>query len=118
MNYETVLNQLQNNELSIEDAYEKLYKERKTKPGKRAFFVKMNITVPNEGKGINTFLRILFMLPIPIVFARIGLGFASRFVKDATDEIDFKEISRLLKYSRNTKIQVDAKDAKIDIKIM
>ena len=119
MNYETVLNQLQNDEISIEDAYGKMYPvEKSVKPGKRAFFVKMNIKIPNESQKLNTFLRILFMIPIPIVFARIGLSFANRFVKDELDEIDMKEISRLLKYSRNTKVSIDTDDAKIEIKVI
>lgn len=118
MNYETVLNQLQNDEISIEKAYGELYKEPKVKPGKRAFFLKINIQVPDEGKNLNTFLRILFALPIPLVFARMGLRIAHRFAPDELQEVDLKVISNLLKYSRNTKIQVDAKDAKVDIKFI
>ncbi len=118
MNYETVLNQLQDNELSVEQAYKKIYKEPKIKPGKRAFFLKVNITVPDESAKINTFLRILFLLPIPLVFARLGLRIGSRFIKDDLDGFNVNEIIKLIKYSKNTKVQVDAKDAKIDIRII
>ena len=116
MNYENVLNKLSNNEISLEDAYKDIYKAPKIKPGKKAFFVKMSIKVPEEGKGVNTFLKILFMIPLPLIFARIGLRFAKRFVKD--DDIDFQLISKMLKYSKNTRIQVDSPDAQIDIKVM
>lgn len=119
MNYEQVLEKLENNEISAEMAYKEIYKkEKKIKPGKRAFFIKMRVTVPNEGKGLNTFLRILFLIPIPMIFARMGLRFANRFAKLDKDDIDINEVSRLLKYSRNTKIEVDTEDAKVDIKIM
>lgn len=118
MNYETVLNQLEKSDLSIEDAYRKLYKPKKIKTGKRAFFVKMNITIPDEGKGLNTFLRILFALPIPLVFARIGISIANRYTNLDDNEIDLKQISRLLKYSRGTKIDVDSEDAKVSIRLI
>lgn len=116
MNYETVLTKLENNEISVKDAYNKVYNPNIIKPGKRATFVKMRIRVPEEGKGVNMFLRILFAIPIPIIFARWGLKFAERFVKD--EDVDFKIISKMIKYSKNTLIQVESKDAKIDIKVI
>lgn len=117
MNYEMVLNQLEKNELTIEEAYNKIYKPKKTKLGKRAFFVKMKIHVPEEGRGINTFLRILFAIPIPIVLARIGLSIGNRFAK-LDDDMDLKEISKILKYSKNTIINVDTEEAQIEIKVI
>ena len=117
MNYETVLNKIENNELSPELAYKELYPEPKKKYGKRAFFIKLKIHVPDEGKKVNTFLRVLFAIPIPMIFARLGLRLASRFA-DVGEEVDFKEISRLLKYSKHTRVNIDSNDAKIDIKIM
>ncbi len=116
MSKKTVLQKIEKNELTAYEGMEQLYPEKSAKLGKRAFFIKMSIKVPEEGKGVNTFLRILFAIPIPIMFARMGLRFAGRFVK--ADEIDMKEISKLLKYSRNTSIQVDSRDAKVNIKIM
>lgn len=117
MNYETVLRKLENNEITIQETYDKIYKPKKEKLGKRAFFIKMRVHVPEEGKGINTFLRILFAIPIPIMFARIGLSIGNRFAK-IDEDIDIKELSKLLKYSRNTKIKVESEDAQIDIKIL
>jgi len=116
VNYENVLNKLSNNEISLEDAYKDIYKAPKIKPGKKAFFVKMSIKVPEEGKGVNRLLKVLFAIPIPIMFARIGLRFAGRFIKD--DDFDVKEISQMLKYSRNTRVQVESKDAEINIRIV
>ena len=112
----SVLEKIEKNELTAYQALDQLYPVKKIKPGKRAFFIKMSLKVPEEGKGLNTFFRILFAIPIPIMFARMGLRFASRFVK--LEELDMKEISRLLKYSKNTQISVESKEALIDIKIM
>lgn len=117
MNYKKVLNKLENEELTPELAYELLYPETKRKPGKRASFIKLRINVPEEGKKVNTFLRLLFLLPIPMVFARLGLKIASRYA-DIEEEIDLNEVSRLLKYSKNTIVNVDAKDAQVDIRII
>lgn len=117
MKYDKVLEQIEIGELNSQEAFEILFPEPKPpKPGKRAHFIKMNIRIPEEGKGVNTLLKILFMIPIPIIFARMGLRFADRFVKD--QDVDLKVIRDLLKYSRNTRINVDSDDAKVDIKIM
>ncbi|MCK5388621.1 MAG: hypothetical protein KAJ22_04985 [Candidatus Izimaplasma sp.] len=116
MNQKTVLQKIAKNELTAYEAYNELYPEKKTKIGKRAFFIKMRVKIPEEGRGLNTFLRILFAIPIPIMFARMGIRLGQRFIK--SDEVDFKEISRLLKYSKNTQISVESSDALVDIKIM
>lgn len=119
MKYDKVLQQIENGELTSQEALDILYPEKTKKPvkiGKRAHFVKMRIHVPEEGKGINTFLKILFAIPFPLIFARIGLRFAERFVKE--EDVDFGEIRKMLAYSKNTRINIDSNDAKIDIKIM
>ena len=119
MNYQSILSRLESQDLSPELAYKELYPEKKTKPGKRASFIKLRIKVPNEGKGLNTFLRILFAFPIPLVFARWGLKFANRFSNfEEQGDLDMDEILRLLKYSKGTKIKVEAQDAQVDIKII
>lgn len=117
MNYQKVLNKVENNELSPELAYRELYPEPKQKYGKRAFFIKMRIHIPDEGKKLNTFLRILFAIPIPMIFARIGLRIAARHA-DVGDDVDLVEISKLLKYSKHTQVSVDTDDAKVDIRVM
>ncbi len=116
MNQELILRKIETNELTAYEALKKLYPEKKVKPGRRAFFIKMNIKVPEEGKGVNTFLKILFIIPIPILFAKIGLRIANRFMR--TDEVDFKEIAKMLKYSKNSVISIESDDAIIDIKIV
>ncbi len=116
MNYKKVLNKIENGEITSQDALNQLYPVKVSKPGKRATYIKMNVNVPEEGKGVNTFLKILFMIPIPMIFARMGLRFAGRFIKD--DSVDMSEIRKLLKYSKNTTINVDSKDAQVKIKII
>ena len=120
MKVKNVLQKIEKEELSAQEAFDLLYPNKPTSQktyGKRAMFIKMNINVPDEGKAVNTFLKILFAIPIPIMFARLGLRFASRFIKD-DEEIDMKEISKMLKYSKNTKINVDAEDAQVNIRII
>jgi len=116
MKYDLVLNKLENNEISPEEALKELYPIKKVQMGKKAYFVKMKIHVPEEGKGVNTFLKILFAFPFPIIFARIGLRIGKRFIKD--DDIDLSEISKMLKYSKNSVINVDSKDAQVEIKVI
>lgn len=116
MNQLSVLEKIENNELTAFEGLNELYPEKKSKGGKRAFFIKLRINVPEEGKGLNRFLRVLFAIPIPMMFARMGLRFANRFVN--IPEVDIKEISRLLKYSKNTRISVESGDTVVDIKIM
>ena len=114
--YDEVLAKIEKGELTSQEGLKELYPEPKVKLGKRAHFIKLKIHVPDEGKGVNTFLRILFALPIPLVFARFGLRFAERFAKQ--DEVDFNEIRKMLKYSKNTRIDVDSQDAKVNIRIV
>lgn len=116
MKYDLVLKKLENNEITSEEALAELYPKKKERIGKKAYFVKMKVVVPEEGKGINTFLKILFAIPFPMILARIGLRIGGRFIKN--DEIDISEISKLLKYSKNTVIDVDSKDAQIQIKVI
>lgn len=116
MNYDSVLKKLENNEISSTEALSELYPEPKTRPGKKAYFIKMKISVPEEGKGVNRLLKVLFFFPFPMIFARIGIRFANRFVKD--QGIDMSEISKMLKYSKNTRINIDSADAQVDIKII
>lgn len=119
MKINNVLRRIEKEELTAQEALELLYPDIPVTPskyGKRAMFVKFNIVVPEEGKGLNTFLKILFCLPIPIMFARIGIRIASRFVD--TEEFDIKEIGKMLKYSKNTRIKVESKEALINIRVI
>ena len=116
MKNDLVLKKLENNEITSEEAYKELYPEKKQRMGKKAYFVKMNITIPEEGKGINTFLKILFAIPFPIIFARMGLRIGGRFIKD--EDFDVSEVSKMLKYSKNTVVNIDSKDAQIEIKVI
>lgn len=119
MKVKTVLQKIENEELTAQEALELLYPEKPASPskyGKRAMFVKMNIVIPEEGKGLNIFLKMLFALPIPIMFARVGLRIASRFIDD--EDFDIKEISKMLKYSKNTKIKIESTDALINIRVI
>lgn len=116
MNIDLVLKKLEDNEITSEEALKELYPKQKQRKGKRAWFIKMAIVAPDEGKGANRLFKILFFFPFPIMFARMGIRFASRFIKN--DGIDMAEISKMLKYGKHSCVQVDTKEAQIDIKII
>lgn len=120
MSYNPILKQLESGSIDAEKAYEKLFVPTIKQGGKRAFFVKMRIQVPEEGKGVNTFLKILFMIPIPLIFAQFALRIFGNKINEGLSDVDFdvKDILELIKYSRHTKIQVESDDARIDIKII
>ncbi|HOI85831.1 MAG TPA: hypothetical protein PLP48_07105 [Acholeplasmataceae bacterium] len=65
MSKDEVLTQLNRKEISSRQAYRMLYKPVKERKPRRASFVKLSIHVP-ESAGVNIFLKILFLLPIPI----------------------------------------------------
>ena len=116
MKYNTVLKKIENNELTPQEALKQLYPVKYKGAGKRAHFIKMKIVIPEEGKGLNTFLRILFAIPFPMILARMGLRLGGRFIKD--DDLDVAELTKMLKYSRNTIINVDSEDAQIQIRVI
>lgn len=114
MKYDKVLKLLESNELTSQQAFDKLYFKEPRR--RRATFVKMKIRVPEEGKGVNRLLKVIFAIPFPLVIARIGLRFGKRFIKD--DDVDINEILNILKYSKGTKVSVDSKDAVVEIKFI
>lgn len=121
LKYKNILKDIEEGKISSQEGLDKLYPVKKVKYGKRASFIKLKIHVPEEGKGVNTFLRILFALPIPMIFARMGLRLGKKFApKDVEnlDQVDFNQISKMLKYSKGTRVNVESSDANVDIKII
>jgi hypothetical protein len=116
MKYDKVLEKVENGELNPEEALETLYKKSLPRIGRRASFIKMNIHVPEEGAKVNTFLKILFLLPMPIILAKVGLRIASKRV-DLDQDIDLKEIAKYITYSKGTRVSIDTEEAKVEIKI-
>lgn len=72
------LARLQNNKITPEAAYKKLYKNHTKKMPftRRAHFIKLNVKIPGE-KGVNKLLRVLFFLPLPIFLVRIIMSFVN-----------------------------------------
>ena len=104
------LTKLQNNQITPETAYAKIYKKSRIKRVpfyKRAHFIKLSINVPDE-KGVNAFLKVLFFLPIPILFLRIILGFIK--IDKFSDDMPLtkRELIRLITF-RGVKVKVNAK---------
>ncbi|MBN2540010.1 MAG: VanZ family protein [Bacilli bacterium] len=106
----TTLVQLQQNAISPEAAYKKMFKYEK--PARmplfrRAHFVKLKIHVPEE-KGVNVFLKVLFFIPIPIVFLKIIMSFIKMDKFDDDIPLDKKEIMRMISH-RGIKVKVNTK---------
>jgi hypothetical protein len=120
MSYKPVLRKLERGEIDANAAYKEMFEPSIKEGGKRAFFVKMKVQVPEEGRGVNTFLKILFMIPIPLIFARLAIRLFGRKINESLDGVDFevKDILDMIKYSRNTRIHIDSNEAQVDIKII
>ncbi len=100
-----ILDLLQKNEITPNKAYKKIYKQnQKINFTNNAHFIKLKIHIPDE-KGVNTFLKILFFLPIPLIIFRIALPFI-KFDK-MNIPISKEEIYKLIN-SKNIKIIVNA----------
>lgn len=56
-----------------------------------------------------------------MIFARLGLRLGKRFIPSdvkENDQFDFDQISKMLKYSKGTLVNVESDDANVDIKII
>ncbi len=104
----STLLRLQQNAITPEAAYEELYK--KQKPTKvplfhRAHFIKLKIHIPEE-KGVNVFLKVLFFIPMPILFLRVIMSFIKMDRFDEDIPLDKKEIMRLISH-RGIRVKVN-----------
>ncbi len=143
-NRDDILNALYQGDVTLDDAYRQL-SEPPTPRLKRARFVRISIKLPNESRGINTLMQVLFALPIPIGFAKLFLKQAKKkaqtvIEKQAKKSIDLEdetaledvntkiteqteqlkqldEMYQLLRYAKGTRVFIDTNDAKIRIKI-
>ncbi len=99
---------LQDKAISPEEAYEKLYKKPKSTRVpffRRAHFVKLKINVPDQ-KGVNSFLRVLFFIPMPLLILRILLSFAKLDQFNDDIQMSKREIINLISH-RGIKVQVN-----------
>lgn len=67
-----VLDKLSKKEIDYKEAYNLLYPKIKEVKPNRAHFVKLRVRVP-DSKAANTFIKLLFILPIPIGLAKLIL---------------------------------------------
>ncbi|MFH0993351.1 MAG: hypothetical protein V1761_03265 [bacterium] len=100
------LYRLSSKEISKKEAYGELFPKPVRVPGpKRAHFVRIHIVIPDQ-KGVTAFLGFLFLLPVPLFFARIAL----KYVKQDEDmPLDGKELMRLIAV-RGLKVDVQTHD--------
>ncbi|HAQ56431.1 MAG TPA: hypothetical protein DCR44_03380 [Acholeplasmatales bacterium] len=101
------LDRLGRKEIGKRQAYRALFpKPLKERGPKRAHFIKLRIRIP-ESKGVTNFLAFLFWLPLPILFARMILGFVKLDTKDMP--LDKQEIIKLIAV-RGIKVEVKTTD--------
>jgi hypothetical protein len=109
-----VLDQLENNEISTKKAYRLLVKEPKPVKMRRASFIKVRISIPEE-KGVNTLLKFLLALPFPIFVFKLFIKRRKTF-KIQQLELSGEELIDLISY-RGILVQVKSQDGvKIHIK--
>jgi len=89
-----VLDKLNKKEISKKQAYKLLYEEPKPRKARNAHFVKLRVTVPEE-KGINIFLSIILLFPIPIFLVKLFIK-ERHTVKIADQDISIKELINLV----------------------
>lgn len=101
MNEKQLLQDLADGKLSPYEAYTELY-TKKPNFFNRARFIKMNIVTDDE--TANKIMRIIFALPIPIFFIRIGLAIAKVF---GSKIIKKTKINNRISKATNNEVDVD-----------
>lgn len=103
-----VFNQLEQKKIHPKKAYKLLYQKQKDRKPRRAHFVKLSVTIPDE-KGVNAFLKVLLFLPIPLWVVKLILR--KRANQKLSDEfpLTFKEILNLMMV-RGSKVDVKTHD--------
>ena len=103
MDNQTLL-KLSNGQLTKHQAYRTLFIESRLPRRRKAHFVKIRIVIPDE-VGVTRFLAFLFLMPVPLFFAKMIL----RRMKN-TDSNDFP-------FSNNELVKmISVRGIKIDIK--
>ncbi len=112
---EEILLKIQNGEYTAKQAYKELFGEKITL-GKRAHFVKLKVYVKDEGRGLNMLLKVIFALPIPIVLVKIILKLVSKHAN--TNNVDIDMIGKMLKYAKHSKLELEAEDAIVKVRVI
>jgi hypothetical protein len=108
-----VLSQLENKEISVNDAYHKIYKSKNSY--RKAHFIKFKFKI-KESRLITIFLKILFFLPMPIVLLKIIARIAMRRKGLQDINISEEDILKLIS-TKGILIDIDAKnEVKVKIK--
>lgn len=103
-----VLNKLSKKEIDCKEAYEMLYPNIKHVKARKAHFVKLSVRVP-DSNAANFFIRLLFLLPIPIWLVKMILR--RRLNQHVTNDIpiSFNDLISLASI-KGTHVKVIASD--------
>lgn len=121
MREHSVLKQLHEGDINAFQAYSLLESRgRKLSKPKRARFVKLSVNPEEESRKVRLLLFFLFALPLPLFIARWALdrGLKDKIDEDTGDAVDIESFKSLLRYAKGTTIDVDSKDAKVNVKIL
>ncbi|MDY0294786.1 MAG: hypothetical protein RBQ71_03160 [Acholeplasmataceae bacterium] len=105
MTKDEVLTQTSQKELNPKQAYNLLYKNQKERKPRRASFVKVRIHVP-ESRGVNIFLSVILLLPLPIFLIKWIIGRRGNQVINDQFQLTANELIEL----------ISIKGVKVDVK--
>ncbi len=124
MEKEQLLQSLYDGEVDAQSVYKTMYPQTFNQRGlKRAHFAKLRINAKDEGFWPNLLLRLLFILPFPVVFGRLILRVLKKKIDQTLDQhsngsdLNYEMIYGLLKYSKGVRIDIQTDDADINIKV-
>jgi hypothetical protein len=105
-----ILKKVEDKQLKPKQAYQEIYPKNNQRVLKRkkAHFVKLAIKIP-DSKGVTAFLKILFALPIPILFAQPFIKKGINKVLDQLEGFTYEDLIYMIK-TRGVSINVKTSD--------
>ena len=103
-----VLNQLNQNQIGIKEAYNLLFQQENAKKPHRARFIKVRISVP-ESKGVSIFLAILLAFPIPISIIKWAISKKANIQVSEQFQMTPMELIELISI-RGVKVDITSKN--------
>ncbi len=107
-----ILEKVSNNQITIDDAYSKIYKREIKKSKKnRANFIKIKLRI-KENPFISFFVNLFMIIPLPVVIAKPFLK--KQLTKNDMPNVLYQDA---INNAKGFSIKVDSKEAKIRIRL-